>query len=390
MANKDITIVKVKRVDAPNSTPKQKFARMPRLYLELIENKEKIKKASLNHEYVHQYADDHSVVPSVVSIESNNSESTQENIDDDNKSESEINDSSDNNQSDEEDAPVDVMQISERSDEDISVVTENSDNNTGSDNEIVNMNDKLNQLLVGDTDTIASRNSQKSIDSKYSKKRDYLGRPNTKRKEPAPPPSLAQLQSNHYNYNTGNNDTDEKEADSVKNDDMKREMMFKFDLLRRSYPGSNIPTFTIHTDYDIMLSSYEDCIRRLSLDSSVESYKKYLIYGFMAFEYILGRFLKLDMEGFTQQQINSMSSYEKLLIELGEKSYTPDGSKWPIEVRLLGMIMMNAAFFVVSKIIIKKTGSDFMGMMNNMLSGNKSEKKPSTMDEPDDIDFDNV
>ena len=96
------------------------------------------------------------------------------------------------------------------------------------------------------------------------------------------------------------------------------------------------------------------------------------------------------MEGFTQQQINSMSSYEKLLIELGEKSYTPDGSKWPIEVRLLGMIMMNAAFFVVSKIIIKKTGSDFMGMMNNMLSGNKSEKKPSTMDEPDDIDFDNV
>ena len=103
MANKDITIVKVKRTDAPNSTPKQKFARMPRLYLELIENKEKIKKASLNHEYIHQYADDHSVVPSVVSIQSNNSESTQENIDDDNKSTnvgSEANlDSSDNNQS---------------------------------------------------------------------------------------------------------------------------------------------------------------------------------------------------------------------------------------------------------------------------------------------------
>ena len=83
------------------------------------------------------------------------------------------------------------------------------------------------------------------------------------------------------------------------------------------------------------------------------------------------------MQGFTQQQIISMHSYEKLLIELGEKSYVPQGSKWPIELRLLFMIIMNAAFFVISKMMMKKTGANLMGMVNNMNSSSKS-----TMDNP--------
>lgn len=86
----------------------------------------------------------------------------------------------------------------------------------------------------------------------------------------------------------------------------------------------------------------------------------------MGCEFVFGNFLGFDMQGFTQQQILSMNSYEKLLIELGEKSYVPTGSKWPIELRLLFMIIMNAAFFVVSKMIMKKTGANLMGMINNM------------------------
>ena len=109
-----------------------------------------------------------------------------------------------------------------------------------------------------------------------------------------------------------------------------------------------------------------DTVRKLSLDSTVENYKTYLIGGFMACEFLLGNFLKLDMQGFTQQQIISMSSYEKLLIELGEKSYVPTGSKWPIEIRLLGLIIINAGFFVVSKMIMQKTGANLLGMINNM------------------------
>jgi hypothetical protein len=93
----------------------------------------------------------------------------------------------------------------------------------------------------------------------------------------------------------------------------------------------------------------------------------------------MGRFLKLDMEGFTQQQIISMSSYDKLLIELGEKSYMPEGSKWSVELRLLFLIIMNAAFFLVSKMIMKKTGANLMNMVNNMGSRFNT---PNVSDEP--------
>ena len=58
--------------------------------------------------------------------------------------------------------------------------------------------------------------------------------------------------------------------------------------------------------------------------------------------------------------------YEKLLIELGEKSYVPEDSKWPVELRLLFLVVINAAMFIGGKMIMKKTGSNLTSMMNKM------------------------
>ena len=109
----------------------------------------------------------------------------------------------------------------------------------------------------------------------------------------------------------------------------------------------------------------------------------------MGCEFLFGNFLGFDMQGFTQQQIIQMHSYEKLLIELGEKSYVPSGSSWPVELRLLFMIIMNAAFFLVSKMMMKKTGANLMGMINSMNKTKASSEPKRKMRGPN-INFNDI
>ena len=141
-----------------------------------------------------------------------------------------------------------------------------------------------------------------------------------------------------------------------------------------------------------MKKSYENTLRRLSLDNSVDQYKTYLIGGMMGTEFILGKFFKLDMSGFTQQQIINMHSYEKLLIEIGEKSYLPSSQQWSVEVRLLFLVLTNAAFFIISKIIMKKSGANLLGMINGMntASTNSNTQKKTKMKGPNIPDLESL
>ena len=154
-------------------------------------------------------------------------------------------------------------------------------------------------------------------------------------------------------------------------EDLKRELLFKFDLLRKSYKSANIPEFTIHSDYTTMQRTYDSTIRQVNVDSNIETYKSYLITGFYITEFVLGYWLKFDMQDFTKQQILNMNKYEHLLIELGEKNYVPEGSKWPVEIRLLFTIVINAAIFIITKMVMKKIGGSLFGTQDENIQAPK-------------------
>jgi hypothetical protein len=354
-----IEVVKIPRTEEPASRS-QTFPRMPRLYLELIENKAKIKQDMINKEYVHVESNVPKLTPVSPSSSVGSDTISPLDIDDDDDDDDDVSEN-------EEEASTEIKHKLVDSDDEQEIEEKSfsppppDDRSVASDD----LSKRLNDML-GESDDDEPKTKKKK--DKYSRQRDDKGHSISKMDAP----SFAELAATgSYIPRKELRDINNVSSSEKEDDDTKRELLFKFELLRKSYPRATIPVFSVHTEYQTMLNEYEDCVHRLSLDSSVESYKQYLIYAFMGVEFIFGKFLKLDMEGFTQQQIVSMSSYEKLLIELGEKSYMPEGSNYSVEMRLFFLVLMNSAFFIVSKLVLSKTSANLMGMMNEMMSNTK-------------------
>lgn len=157
----------------------------------------------------------------------------------------------------------------------------------------------------------------------------------------------------------------------------KEEYVWRFRILKKQY-GKNasipIPDWNEHSDLQLMKTSYERTIRELYLDDSVETYRTYLLAGWIVIEYACTQFIGIDLRGFTIQQTRMMHKYDRMLIELGEKSYTKWGSNLPVELRLLGLILFQAGIFYLGKVITDKFG----GSVAELFRGFTGQPPPPT------------
>jgi len=168
----------------------------------------------------------------------------------------------------------------------------------------------------------------------------------------------------------------------------KEEYIWRFRILKKQYGRSAsipIPEFNEHSDLSMMKNSYERTIRELYLDDTVETYRTYLLGGWILMEYVCTQWLSIDLGGFTIQQARIMYKYDRMLIELGEKSYSKWGSSLPVEIRLLIFIVFQAAIFFIGKVLADKYGQDvaelfkgFTGQPAEPVNNNRAQTKPQT------------
>jgi hypothetical protein len=399
---KDIKVIKVPLPDKDRMPDyPARFHPVNKLYLELFENKAKIKQDLINKEYVRKEGAIREGAireGAVTHMEQKNEhverkaergEHHKENLEikerEDSKSNSSESISSSNSKSESKDSVKDSdrdkkpvkngSETSSSSSSSSSSKSKKSESSKSESNDSSNLEDRLKELLKDKAVSSVSRSASKY--TTYEKYKENVkpktdtgrteGRADANTAGFKTAPTLAELEATgKYQGKAELRNIDHIPKNEYEEEDEKRELIFQFSRLRKSYPtAQNIPEFTVHSDLREMRKTYDSTIKNLSLDSTVDTYKNYLIHGFMLSEFVFGSFLGFDMQGFTQQQILNMGQYEKLLIELGEKSYVPTGSRWPVELRLMFIILMNAGFFIVGKMIMKKTGADLMGMINN-------------------------
>lgn len=151
--------------------------------------------------------------------------------------------------------------------------------------------------------------------------------------------------------------------------DKREELEWKFKMLRRKYKDVDLPNFDEHSSVLVMEKTYKSTLKEVYLDNVSKSYKKYLIAAFFGFEFACCTFLNIDMKGFAKSQLSSMKTYDRLLIELGEKSY----DRWeefdvPVEAKLIGLVLFNACLFI----LVKKSGNGEMAGFLMSVIGDES------------------
>lgn len=307
-----IEVVKVP-VERPVSRPKN-HGSSPRLYLELVENKERVRQDLINKEYVPPEPKEISLSDledDVIQVETEEKNQTNDQV-------SETGYDSDNENMDHTNTEYEY-----------GVKENNFEDN------------KTDETVNNKPEVKSDNNTVKGLESRID---EIL------KSEKVNPPSLSQISDKRF-YR----DISQVSRVEVNEDDKKRELLFKFDLLKRQYKdfSSIIPEYNIYSDLQSMQKSYDSTLQRVMLDSGVEDYKNYFQKGCFAVEFALNYF-GFDISGFTTDQMSKMNSYERLLYELCAKHYNPNGSSIPVELRLFGMILINAAMFIGMRIMMKK------------------------------------
>lgn len=157
----------------------------------------------------------------------------------------------------------------------------------------------------------------------------------------------------------------------ISDQERRAELLFRFDhIIRKNYPDIKLPDFNEHSDVNLMQRVYDRIVTRIAILEAASGYKMYLLAFVMAVELVSIKLFGLEkMKGFTLSQYKSISNYQRLLVELGEKNYMTLADAWPVEVRIGGTVLINAVFFVLGKYVFEHLGDQASQLLGGIMGG---------------------
>lgn len=173
------------------------------------------------------------------------------------------------------------------------------------------------------------------------------------------------FEASESEFEPDGSDAEASEEEQEDPEETRQEYLMRFKLLKRSYPGHEFPVYTEHTDLKTLKRMYEDTFKMITLDTTVSNYRTWISAAFLGIEFAANK-LGLDFTGFAKFQLSKMDKYERLLIELGERSYSQFANNWPVEIRLLGIILLDAGLFYLGKMASDIAGEGVGELLSSM------------------------
>ena len=128
------------------------------------------------------------------------------------------------------------------------------------------------------------------------------------------------------------------------------------------------------SNYEEMVGAYERVVSEIKLDCRIEKYRRFLKYTFIVIQFGLVYFFKSKMDGYAKFQIEAMSEYEDILVEIGEDETPSWYEEYGPMARLGIAIMYQTAMFVAIKFL---DPSSIMPLLST-LSGASSRAEAAT------------
>ena len=225
-----------------------------------------------------------------------------------------------------------------------------------------------------DDDAEADDDSEEEVEKKTSKKSKES------KEEPATPKASGIEQEVDEDEQTVNELYGALPEDQ-KQRKIKEHYLWQFTKIKKANPNMKIPEVDEHDDVEEIKSVYRRTVKDMTLDRSIADNRMYLMVGFFVTEFIGVNYLGIDIVGYADNQLLMIDRYNELLIELGERSYNRWGTGFPVEIRLLFLMILNAFFFYIIKLMGSGKGgsnSVYVNVIKGMMSGNPNMNTQNT------------